>query len=343
MSGCRTGLVEGHCGAVRNGPEVNFENGPECVFGADGAIVTPSAPNASLLSSKRRLSNARGHIREFGMTRKGQIDMNSRGTRMRASLWQLRDLFGAYPVWASGESSFVPCGRSRASLAARPAVRGVARRQGYGVVLPLVRSVVVCLGVVLAGSGLCSVVALGDKSVTSGVGGSSAESSLLVVGAPLMLNGEGVRQAEETRRANPVVVLEREASRTRYEGLGAGEASKLVGEVFPGVVDHPVGGLPQLSEGEHVTSIIDANAARVSTVQGGHALLESVGPIATRSSSGKWTPIDLGVSEVSGAFRVANPAVAVSIPKQLQDGVRLAGMGVSLTPVDASGAAARRQ
>ncbi len=78
----------------------------------------------------------------------------------------------------------------------------------------------------------------------------------------------------------------------------------------------------------------------MSLAQGGHAVLESMEPFAMESSPGNWAPIDLSLSEVGGGFQVANPAVGVSIPKPLQDGVSLANSGVSLTPVDASGAAA---
>ncbi len=197
----------------------------------------------------------------------------------------------------------------------------------------------VFMGFCLMGLAILSPVAFAEGSSTlGGAGGSPLESALVVPDGLSLLGGQSVREAEEARRASPEATVARQESQTKYEGLGAEEALKLAGEVFPGVVDHPAGGLPQLPEGQHITTIIGANAAQVSVAQGGHAVLESMEPIATESSPGKWSPVDLSVSEVGGAFQVASPAVGVSIPKRLQDGVSLTDSGVSLTPVDASGA-----
>jgi RHS repeat-associated protein len=201
-------------------------------------------------------------------------------------------------------------------------------------------SLAVCMGFCLAGLAFASPVAFAEgSSALGGTGGSPLESPLVVPEGLPLLGEQSVQEIEEARRASPEAVIARQESQTKYEGLSAGEASKLAGEVFPGVVDNPAGGLPQLPEGEHITNIIGANAAQVSSAQGGKAVLESVEPIAAESSSGKWAPVNLGVSEVSGGFQLANPVVGLSIPKQLQEGVSLSGLGVSLTPVDASGAA----
>jgi RHS repeat-associated protein len=201
-------------------------------------------------------------------------------------------------------------------------------------------SLAVCMGFCLAGLEFASPVAFAEgSSALGGTGGSPLENPLVVPEGLPLLGEQSVQEIEEARRASPEAVIARQESQTKYEGLSAGEASKLAGEVFPGMVDHPAGGLPQLPEGEHITNIIGANAAQVSSAQGGKAVLESVEPIAAESSSGKWAPVNLSVSEVSGGFQLANPVVGLSIPKQLQEGVSLAGLGVSLTPVDASGAA----
>jgi hypothetical protein len=198
----------------------------------------------------------------------------------------------------------------------------------------------VCMGFCLTGLAIASPVAFAEgSSALGGTGGSPFESPLVVPEAQSFLGSEGVNGAEEAQRTSPEAVLSRQQSQTKYEGLDTVEAAKLAGEVFPGVVDHPGGGLPQMPGGQRITDIIGTNAAQVSLAQGGHAVLESMEPIATKLSSGKWAPIDLSVSEVGGVFQVANPAVSVSIPKRLQDGVGLPGSGVSLMPVDASGAA----
>lgn len=201
-----------------------------------------------------------------------------------------------------------------------------------------------CLVFALVGLALCAGSAsAAESSALGGTGSSPLESPLVVPEALPLLGGEAVSNAEEARRESPEAAVARQVSQTEYEGLSVGEASKLAGEVFPRVVDYPAGGPPQLPEGQHITGFISADAAQVTlpSGEGGHAVLESIEPIATESSPEKWTPINLSLSEVGGVFQVDNPAVDVSIPKRLQDGVSLVDSGVSLTPVDASGAAVR--
>jgi hypothetical protein len=203
-----------------------------------------------------------------------------------------------------------------------------------------IKSLAICIGLCLMGVAVAVPVAFADgTAVLGGTGGSPLESPLVVPGGLPLLGEQSAHDAEEAQRASPEAAIARQESQTKYEGLGAEEASRLVGEIFPGVMDHPDGGLPNLPEGQHITNIIDANAARVVLAHGGHAVMESLEPIATESSPGKWTPINLSLDEVRGAFHVANPAVNVSIPKRLRDGVSLASSGVSLTPVAASGVA----
>ncbi len=203
------------------------------------------------------------------------------------------------------------------------------------------RSLLMCLACVLAALAVVSSPsAFADGSpVLGGTGGSSLESPLVVPGGLSLLGEQSVREAEEARRASPEATLARQESQTKYEGLSAGQAAVVASEAFPSVVNERAGGPPQLPEGRRITGFIDSNAAQVGMTQGGHAVLESMEPIATESSPGRWSPVDLSVSEVGGVFQVANPAVGVSIPKWLQDGVSLADSGVSLTPVDVSGAA----
>jgi hypothetical protein len=87
----------------------------------------------------------------------------------------------------------------------------------------------------------------------------------VIVGSP----GEGQQsQAErEARLDSPEAVAEREASRTRFEGLDAQRAAKVAGEVFPGVLDEPAGGPPRLSAGQSIVSYPSDEAARVAEKQ----------------------------------------------------------------------------
>ncbi len=203
-----------------------------------------------------------------------------------------------------------------------------------------IRLLAVCIGFCLTTLVVAVPTSLADASPSlEGSDNPVLGGALEVPGGQLLLGSEGAHDAEEARRSNPEAVFARQESQTKYDGLGAHAASRLAGEMFPGVVHHPTVPLSQLPEGQHVTDIIDAHAAQVSLARGGHAVVESMEPFAMKSSPEKWAPINLSVEEVGGAFRVAHPAVGIGIPKRLQNGVSLASSGVSLTPVDASGTA----
>jgi RHS repeat-associated protein len=212
---------------------------------------------------------------------------------------------------------------------------GVGMRSGL-------RSLLRCLVCVLAAlAAVSSPSAFAEGSpVLGGTGGSSLESPLVVPEAQSLVGGQGVSEAEEARRTSPEAAVSRQESQTKYEGMNAEEAAKLAASVFPAVVDHSAGGLPQLPEGQHIATFTSADTAQIDLGEGGRAVLDSTMPIATESASGQWSPVNLSVSEASGSFRIANPVVGVDIPKRLQDGVSLSGTDVSLTPVaDGSGVA----
>ena len=179
------------------------------------------------------------------------------------------------------------------------------------------------------------------SSALGGTGSSSLENPLVVPQAQSLLGSQGVSEAEEARRDSPEAAAAREASQTKYEGLSTEEAAKLAGEAFPAIVDRPAGGLPALPEGQHIANITGANSAQIDLGEGRRGVVQSMAPIATESAPGQWSPVDLSISEVGGAFRIANPVIGLDIPKQLQDGVGLSDSGVSLTPVaNASGSVA---
>ncbi len=172
-----------------------------------------------------------------------------------------------------------------------------------------------------------------ESSALGGTGGAPLESPLVVPEAQSLLGGQSVAAAEEASLASQEAVAARSASATAYEGLNAEQAAKLAEEAFPGLIDHPAGGPPQLPEGQTITGFVGADAAQVAG-GGKHEVIESTVPMAVHSSSsGQWVAVNLGMIEAGGGFQPATPVVGVQIPKRLGEGVRLPGVGVSLTPV----------
>jgi YD repeat-containing protein len=126
-------------------------------------------------------------------------------------------------------------------------------------------------------------------------------------------------------------------SQTKYVGLDGGQAARVDSEVFPEVIDGTDGGPPSLSAGESIVGYAGGNAAQVDLGGGLRGVIESGEPMAVQGSSGGWLPVDLGLSEVGGAFQPVRPAVGVVIPQRLGDGVQIPAVGLSLTPVDGQG------
>ncbi len=197
-----------------------------------------------------------------------------------------------------------------------------------------------CLACVLAAFALFTATASAEGvSALGGTGGSPLESPLVVPEGLPLTGSQSVEDAEEAQRASPEAVLSCQQSQTKYEGLGAEEAGRLAAEVFPGVVGEPAGGPPRLPAGQSITGFPSVDVAQVDLGGGKRGVIDSTGPIAVEIAPGRRVPVDLSVSEAEGSFRVVSPVVGVGIPRRLQEGVSLAGTGVSLTPVDASGVA----
>jgi streptogramin lyase len=178
---------------------------------------------------------------------------------------------------------------------------------------------------------------VGEGSSSGGGAGtsSSLEGPLVVPGG--LEEGQQAQSAEQAKLASPEAVVSREESQTKYEDLDSEQAAKTAGEAFPAVIDEPAGGPPRLPAGQHITGYVNADTAQVDLGGEEHGLVQSLVPMAIQTSSGGWSPVNLGLSEVGGAFVPANPLVAVRVPKRLGEGVQASASGLSLTPVDGSG------
>lgn len=160
---------------------------------------------------------------------------------------------------------------------------------------------------------------------------------MLVAGAVPLVGGEQPVLVEKAKLASPEAVTIREESHMKYANLNTEQATTVDGEAFPAVADEPAGGPPKLPVGQSITAYPSDNAAQVDFDDGEHGVIESLAPIALEASPGQRVPVDLGLAETGGAFEPKTPVVGVRIPKRLDEGVALAGGGVSLTPVSEQG------
>lgn len=117
--------------------------------------------------------------------------------------------------------------------------------------------------------------------------------------------------------------------------MSSSAAVSVAKRTFPGIIDRTAGGMPELPAGERVVRFLGNHAAQIALPGGGRAVLQSAAPIAT-GAHGPKTPVNLSLSDTGSSFTPANPAVPVTISKELSQGVLLADSGVTLTPVDAA-------
>jgi RHS repeat-associated protein len=198
----------------------------------------------------------------------------------------------------------------------------------------LVLCVMLCVGLGCWSAG-ASEAAPGDIAAGSGAFGSP----LVVSGVQVLDEGQQLKESEEVLRDGPEAVVAREVSSSAYEGLDAEQAGKVDAEAFPGVLDEAAGGPPQLAAGQRITAFPAANEASVELGEGKRGVIESLAPMATENASGQLVPLDLGLRQQGSSFEPVTSTIGVRIPKVLGAGVQVPALGVSLTPVDAQGAA----
>ncbi len=164
---------------------------------------------------------------------------------------------------------------------------------------------------------------------------SALTSALVTPGSPS--EGEELQALDQTQRDNPEAVRERDASRTKYEGMSAAGAVRLDSESFPGPIDQQQGGPPPLPSGERITGFEAPAIAQVAMPGGEHSVIESLQPMAIQTSDDTWTPINLALSATNRAFTPKEPLVPETIPARLSEGTQIGPLGISIVPVDAEG------
>ena len=186
--------------------------------------------------------------------------------------------------------------------------------------------------VALAGSGMAS----SSNAQTIGAEASGLTGGLVVEGAEELMPGLQAA-AEGARHANPQAGLARTASADAFQNLVAASAERLAGESFPGLVDRRAGGPPQLPAGTSLTGYLTPYAAQIDVGgTGQRGVIESSVPMAIEGGHGL-APVDLGLREASGGYEGTEALVVARLPKHLEEGARLPGIGLSVTPVDDRG------
>ncbi len=138
--------------------------------------------------------------------------------------------------------------------------------------------------------------------------------------------------AERVRRADPVSVAARSASRRSFRGLDAMAAARLARETFPSVLAAS-SGAPILEQGQRITHYLSQNAASVDLGNGRHGVIESSVPIATVTSKGNKRPLNLRLRQANGGFEPAVAASNVLLHRHAGAGVTLTDSGLSIAPV----------
>ncbi len=188
---------------------------------------------------------------------------------------------------------------------------------------------------------LCFASASGSAAAQGHAPGAGEALTGVLVNPGSPTEAEQLQAQQQAARLNPAAVAARHVSRTKFEHLDPGQAAKLADETFPAVIADPAGGAPRLPAGQHIVGYPTDHSAQIDLPSGGHAVLESIAPIALESAPGRRLPLDLALSEVDGWFEPLRPSVRVRIPHQLADGVDLEAAHVSLTAVTANNAPLR--
>lgn len=183
------------------------------------------------------------------------------------------------------------------------------------------------------------------RSASGGLAGGSSlvGDSLAGGGLNELTGGEEERASRDAELASPPAVNQRIQSQTAYEGYSSEQAQALAGEKFGALIQQAEGGPPALPVGVRIVGFPSDFGATVELPEGGHGALASVSPMAVQTSSGR-VPVDLvprvqGSSAQGSGFEPITPSSGLHVVagRNLSEGVSLADVGVSLTPVTAAG------
>lgn len=157
-------------------------------------------------------------------------------------------------------------------------------------------------------------------------------------------NGEKmreVREREEARkekRKSKEAKDERKASRTKYKAKSRSEALSIAKEKYPSTLETPVWEPIRPRDGERVDEYKGDHAALIEKANGKKVLAESFLPMRSDVGTGELRRVSLELEESEAGYASRNPLVAVELPGDLADGIRLPDLDLSVRPGNAADA-----
>lgn len=129
--------------------------------------------------------------------------------------------------------------------------------------------------------------------------------------------------------ASPEAARQREASRSAYSELSAGESQDLLLESFPEQLQELNADPGRVISGLEVEKPLGEYGALVATEQGEQAILETSVPVESELGGNGKEPVDLALESSGQAIAPANPLSEMSLPGSAEDAIQLEG-GVSV-------------
>lgn len=128
---------------------------------------------------------------------------------------------------------------------------------------------------------------------------------------------------------------QRDASRTAYTDLSAGEAQSLLLEAFPGRLKELNADPARFLSELEIEEPLGTYGARVSVGEGESALLESAVPVESDLGGEGKEPVDLALEETGGDYVPQNPLTEVELPGTAEEPIQLhGGVEVALSASD---------
>jgi hypothetical protein len=147
---------------------------------------------------------------------------------------------------------------------------------------------------------------------------------------PFFGGGLDQQQQREASRKSPAAKAERQASRTRWLGLSAGQSRALGRRTFPETFASDLfdGELP--GPGLKIVQYRGGGVGVAETSSGERLLVQSSAPLRAPAPNGAMAPVDLSLRESADVFSTTNSNADLRISKNPVDGTELLGSDITI-------------